>query len=242
MKIVSISDTHIRHEGDAGECALFDFFHEEKVKNADMIVLVGDIFDFAAGFHLQYIKRFSRFFKEFKKCLMRGQKFVFVEGNHDLHLRKVFLRYIQEYNLNRDYFFYSCSHYDIWDCEKKITFVHGDEFPGSPQGYLQYKKQIKSTAASYLADLLPLCLFDFLANKASKQSRAKSQKIDKTYVQNLFRKRALAYMQDKNSDLLIFGHSHLVENWQERIYNVGFPAKSRQYFFSHNGEGRLEHF
>ena len=99
---------------------------------------------------------------------------------------------------------------------------------------MKYKRIIKSHLLSFVAHLLPLALFDYLAIRASRDSRKRSSKysIDETKV--FFREGAMKLAENSNSNIVILGHSHIDDSYEEKgtqYFNVGFSPTSKKFFY-----------
>ena len=62
MKIVSISDVHIKTTDDERAQILTSFLSSQDAKEADEIILLGDIFDLMVGNKFQYVDKYSEIF------------------------------------------------------------------------------------------------------------------------------------------------------------------------------------
>ena len=69
MKIVSISDLHIKSQEDEASKILMRFFRHHHTVSADAVFLLGDIFDLMVGPHATYEEQFSEFFSECEKII-----------------------------------------------------------------------------------------------------------------------------------------------------------------------------
>lgn len=245
MNIVSISDLHIVKTGDIGEVSLQSFFSHPLVTSSDIIVLNGDVFDFAAGFHPEYYHRYSDFFVSIKRLMSSGIKIVFIEGNHDAHIKENFLRFIKDHNLNQTYFEYCPYFFKTRAKDRDLYFTHGDETPGASETYLKYKQAIRSPLASKVANLLPLFLFDYLASRASKNSRSKSSRYSEMETKEFFRNSGISAARKVSADICVLGHSHIADHYQKdsiEYFNTGYAPKSRKFFSYRDGNARLESF
>lgn len=244
MKIASISDTHIEKTGDDRETFLDSFLTDERVMSCDIIILNGDIFDYATGYHPEYQVRFSRFFQNIASLMSNKTKIVFIEGNHDLHIKKNFDHLIKDQNLDSKYFDYSRNEYLVTDEEsgKKLLFTHGDEIPGSSTDYIRYKEIIRSYPLRIIANILPLWLFDYLAIRASSNSRRKSSKYSEEESLTFFRDNAMKLAP--KADIIVLGHSHISDEYRvdgKAYFNNGFAPSSKNFFYySHEAGPSLE--
>lgn len=231
----------MREQADFCEEALNDFLCNDFVQTSDMIVFNGDIFDYASGFHPAYWERFQRFFNTLKTLLQASKRIVFVEGNHDIHLEKVFRRFIQTFDGNQENFTYVTSSIVVKANDHHIYFSHGDEIPGSKAEYIKYKNIIRSRAVQIVANLFPLSFFDMLAIKASGDSRKRSNKYNENDTKNFYLKAVKTLKtQYPHVDDFVLGHSHLEES--QDFYNTGFSPKTRKFFYFDGESSSLQSF
>ena len=106
MSVVSFSDLYYSHKYPESKRVWNMFVSNQAVMSAETVVLLGDIFDLMIGGKTQYINYYNEFFNDLKRMIERGQKIIYVEGNHDFHLEKVFKVFLNKNNLDEDIFKY----------------------------------------------------------------------------------------------------------------------------------------
>jgi UDP-2,3-diacylglucosamine hydrolase len=231
VKFVSISDLHIRESSDQGAQALQSFFDHPATHSAETVLFLGDIFDLMAGFHKQYYEKYMFFFEGVLRLLEQGKKVFFFEGNHDMHLKKLFNYYFKKYG----------SQLELVRGEKvlklgskTICFTHGDDLQVDPK-YQAYKKVVTSWPMGFLAN--NIFSFDFIekiGQKASKKSReVSSGKFDYQSVKDACRQGAIKY--SSTYDILVAGHSHVLDKYEFKGFtyiNNGFPSKDKKFIAS----------
>lgn len=243
MKISFISDTHIVHDGDRRNQALKKFYRHPLVNDSDYIIFGGDIFDYASGFHPEYFNRFKSFFDAIKRFLNEGKQVVFIEGNHDIHLKRNFDEFFNQNALNKNNFEYSQTYFEIKDKKNHLYFTHGDELPGTPEKYIQYKNLIRSRPLQIAANLMPLKLFDYLASNASKNSRGRSSQYEENETLDSFREAAMNIETEAN--IVITGHSHLLDEYKHKkraYFNNGFSPKTGKFVYYAAGKTSLKDY
>ena len=90
MKIVAISDVHVKTPHDDADRVLCNFLTNPTVTTSDYVLLLGDIFDLMCGPHKEYLEKFGHIFDLIDNLIKKGKKVLFFEGNHDVHLAKLF--------------------------------------------------------------------------------------------------------------------------------------------------------
>lgn len=241
MKFAAISDVHVKNPHDEADKLLMSFFNHPEVKSADYILLLGDIFDLMVGPHEIYLKLYKHLFDKIDEFHLQGKKIYFLEGNHDVHLEKLFKKVwpINGIFVGQDPI--------IEEVEgKTYYFSHGDEHEFDNDSYHRYIKFIRSKPLKFVADyLMPYEVLKFAGEKASQMSRKKgSKKYDAEKVRMKFRDGVLKTTHGKY-DFVIGGHSHVQDNAQipgtKTIYlNNGYALRSKTFLLIENHQPRFE--
>lgn len=229
MRISAISDVHVKVPFDDADHLLSRFLTHPLVKNSDYILLLGDIFDLMCGPHSEYIGQFDHLFKLMDELVANGKKVYFFEGNHDVHLKKLFDKRWPNGDviLSQDPVIESIN-------GKSYYFSHGDEHEVKNTSYQNYKKLILSPPLRFVANyVMPFRLLNYLGERASKMSRKKGARIyNEELVKNTFREGVQETTQGKYN-FILGGHSHVVDNFklnQDSVYlNNGYALKSKTF-------------
>lgn len=234
MRLVTISDIHIRFVNDAGYQCLQNFFTHPFTQTATHIGLLGDIFDLMAGHHSVYLKRWKSFFESIQHFCEQGKIVYLAEGNHDMHLTRLCNQATKKWSREAAKRFIVLPHDLIIRINEKVVLIgHGDEYNRDDITYLKYKAFIKKPWLSVVADyFMPLALLDYAGARASKKSRAYGEKrFNEESIREKFRA-GVKQMTPPNVDIVLGGHSHVLDRWEfdGKIYlNNGFPPKSQQF-------------
>jgi UDP-2,3-diacylglucosamine hydrolase len=239
MKIAAISDVHIKSPHDAADKLLSSFLNHPLVEKSDYILLLGDIFDLMAGPHLQYIKSYTHLFEKISELLGKGKKIYFCEGNHDVHLEKLFKMIWPQNGV-------VVTQKPIIEMieGKKYYFSHGDEHEVDNLAYHRYIKFIRTKPLKFLAEhLMPYAVLNFIGERASKLSRKKGhRKFDVEGVRIRFRNGVVETTKGQY-DFVLGGHSHVKDQFNvpdtQSIYlNNGYALNSGTFIFidNHNPE------
>ncbi len=219
MKIVAISDVHIKIPGDDAEKLIVKFFHHPDVQSADQIYLLGDIFDLVIGPHSQYFNRYQVFFAELAKLLRAGKKVYYVEGNHDFHLKNLFRNF---FNVFRDIprnNFELKQEFETVSGGKTIHLSHGDNIEIDNFSYKVFKFIVTSWPLTIFANyFMPYFLIKNVGETASKISRNRNNKrynkeVDLTPVLQKFRTSYELFHKERPFDIYIAGHSHVKDDY-----------------------------
>lgn len=235
MKIAAISDVHVKWPGDEADKLLCAFFKHPDVQSADYVLLLGDIYDLMCGPHEEYLKLYKHHFDFLNELLEKGKKVYFFEGNHDVHLEKLFR--------------------DVWKNQKIIItqdpvnelidgktyyFSHGDEHEVDNHSYHRYIRFIRSKPLKFVADhLMPYSVLNFFGERASKMSRKKgSKRFDAEGVRTRFRNGVSETTKGK-FDFVLGGHSHVKDSYtipgSSSVYlNNGYALQSKTFILIDN--------
>lgn len=245
MRLVALSDIHIRQAGDSGAKCLEQFFRHPLTQGSTHVALLGDIFDLVAGNHAEYLMRWSSVFDQLKSFCESGKTVYFAEGNHDMHLERLFE------SVSKTWAPESARRLIVIPTELRISLneltvllSHGDEYNQEDTTYLKYKRFIKRPSLRFVADyIMPLSVLDYLGNKASKKSRAYGERtFNEAEVREKFR-RGVSALVAPDVDVVVGGHSHVVDHWQNgqtTYLNNGYPPKSKVFVVVDDAGARLE--
>ena len=240
MKLAAISDVHVKIPHDEADKLLMSFFNHPEVQNADYILLLGDIFDLMVGPHQAYLKLYDHLFKKMSQLSQSGKKIYFFEGNHDVHLEKLF----QKMWRNDEVFIGQDPLVKVID-GKSYYFSHGDEHEYDNHSYHKYIKFIRSKPLKFIADyLMPYSVIKYAGEKASQMSRKKGSKTyDAEMVRTKFREGVLKTTQGKY-DFVLGGHSHVQDNYKlpgtDTTYlNNGYALRSNTFILIENHSPRF---
>lgn len=235
MKIAAISDVHIKSPHDEADKLLMSFLNHPKVQESDYILLLGDIFDLMVGPHKAYLTGYRHLFSKITELHKQGKKIYFFEGNHDVHLEKLFKKLWPQ----NEVIITQEPVTELID-GKKYYFSHGDEHEVDNLSYHRYIKFIRSKPLKFVADhIMPYALLNFLGERASKMSRKKgSRTFNAEGVRERFRS-GVQVTTKGEFDFVLGGHSHVQDEFRipgaESIYlNNGYALKTGTFILIDN--------
>ena len=238
MKISMISDVHIKYRNDYAFNLLINFLKHEKVVNSDKVFLMGDIFDLICGPHEEYLYDFREVFDQIKHLMNKNVEVHYFEGNHDLHLEKLFDLFIEQNNLNKDKFVLHTDKLEMDLNGKKYYISHGDEIEIGNYTYKIYKKIIRSMPLEFVANyVMPYSVLDSLGKKASVYSRERNRPSPHDLILNKDSYRIAAInVASRGYDVIICGHNHIKDFFQGEIagnkfvyVNNGYAQESKTF-------------
>jgi UDP-2,3-diacylglucosamine hydrolase len=241
MKIALISDLHIKHSCDESTKILKSFFAEDNVHNSDIVVFLGDIFDLMLGDHKEYYSKYNYFFSSVAEFLNLGKKVIYFEGNHDLHLDKLFQSYFTANSINQENFQLVKDEYIIQTSSKKILLMHGDQLDKS-LSYKVWKKFLGSNMAKYLAS--NILSYNGLTQIGSWSSRKSSSLKKRNFNHEIFKDKYRAAAIDilnlrSDINIIVCGHTHIKDHYEvetKQYFNIGYPVRDREYVLIENDE------
>ncbi|MEN8687800.1 MAG: UDP-2,3-diacylglucosamine diphosphatase [Desulfuromonadales bacterium] len=198
MRAIFVADAHLRKPGDPNYLMMLDFLEEQRGRT-DILVLLGDIFEFWIGKrrviadHVPLIDALERLHRQ-------GTQLVYVEGNHDFHLGPVFTERLACQVLP-----------DGGSIEldgKKVYLAHGDLANPDDAGYRRLRRLFRSGLVRILIRTLPNVLLlgmAALASSLSKQSNG--GKRDKWPAREMLKPYAEAILAT-GQQAVVIGHFH----------------------------------
>lgn len=223
-KVYFLSDFHLGAPNAAAslerEKMLVAFFEEIR-KDAAVIFIVGDLFDFWYEYRKVVPKGYVRLLGKLAEITDAGIPIHFFVGNHDMWMNDYFQ---QELNIPV-YFEPKAFEYN----GKQFLVGHGDGLGPGDYGYKFLKKLFRNPVCQWLFGVLPPYIGMGIANYSSRRSRAVTGQVDEhffgeegewliTYCKEVLR--------EKQYDYLIFGHRHLpidfsLNEGKSRYINLG---------------------
>jgi UDP-2,3-diacylglucosamine hydrolase len=210
MKAVFFSDAHLKKE-DYERIDLIGRFIAEVSRDADIVVVAGDLFEFYHGYD-DFIYPWFRPIADTLKKTSPGRTVYFLEGNHEFKMGSYFEKYTGAH----------CQDQAVFDLDGKRVFVsHGDDV-----GVGSLKPILKSPFVYLLMNLFrPRLTWSIAMGCRLFLSRRK--RIYSQQTLERFRRHGLNKLRD-GYDAVILAHSHMAdiilfkEEDREKVYlNTG---------------------
>ncbi|MCP9752853.1 UDP-2,3-diacylglucosamine diphosphatase [Ferruginibacter sp. HRS2-29] len=206
-KIYFLSDFHLGAPNAADSLVrekMIVRFLDEIKKDAEVIFIVGDLFDFWFEYKHVVPKGYTRILGKLAELTDAGIPVHFFVGNHDMWMTDYFQKElnIPVYFEPKEFEFYG----------KKFLVGHGDGLGPGDHGYKFIKKVFRNPVCQWLFGILPPRIGIGLANYFSRKSRAKTVDVEEKFLGEdnewliIYSKEIL---QQKHFDFFIFGHRHL---------------------------------
>jgi len=230
-KIYFISDFHLGAPDYATslerEKKIVRFLDEAK-KDAAIVFIVGDLFDFWYEYRTVVPKGYVRILGKMAELTDSGIPLHFFVGNHDMWMKGYF-----EKELNIPVYFEPKT---FEFNNKQFLIGHGDGLGPGDHGYKFMRKIFRNPFCQWLFGILPPAAGVGLANYLSRSSRAVTGEYDAQFLGEdkewliIYCKEVL---QKKHYDYFIFGHRHLpidfALNDNSRYINLGDWIKYDSY-------------
>lgn len=236
MKVAAISDVHVKVPHDDADRLMCQFLTNPTVLNSDYILLLGDIFDLMCGPHPEYLEKFKHIFDLMDDLVKKGKTVYFFEGNHDVHLEKLFNRRWPKGEI----LISQVPQVKLID-GKTYYFSHGDEHEVNNHSYQRYKKLILSPPLRFVANqIMPYVVLNYIGERASKMSRKRGSRFfDEEAIKNKFRDGVGQTTRGKYN-FILGGHSHVKDNFSlnenSKYINNGYALKTKTFILIDNHE------
>ncbi len=222
-KVYFLSDFHLgvpNHASSLEREKRIVSFLQQCRKDAAMIFVVGDLFDFWFEYRTVVPKGYVRILGKLAELTDSGIPIHFFVGNHDMWMSGYF-----EKELNIPVFFENQTY--VFN-DKTFLIGHGDGLGPGDHGYKFIKKIFRNPTCKLLFGLLPPYFGISLANYLSKGSRTITGSSDEQFLGEE-KEWLVVYckeqLQQRHFDYFIFGHRHLPIdvklNEKSRYINLG---------------------
>ena len=192
MKIIFFSDTHISRKS-VDRMALTLRFITDYCDDADMVFIVGDLFEFYHGYDNYIYPWYNPIADTLKNLVARGKSIFFLEGNHEFSMG----RYFEEHTG------VTCARELSMEIEgKKVYVAHGDGFSRFSLARL-LKRPFFYRLMDHLGPAVTWKVAMFMHPFLSRREKGYSDAVQKAF-------RAIARAKfSEGHDVVILAHSHM---------------------------------
>jgi UDP-2,3-diacylglucosamine hydrolase len=227
MKIVFFSDAHLDKKDD-GRTALLIRFINDICKDADILVILGDIFEFYHGYDGYIYPWYREIINSLKNITSNGKLVYFIEGNHEFRMGRFFETYtgikcMDDLTLDVD--------------NKKLLIIHGYQLK---KNYLV--RFLKTSFIYGIMDMFGPGLTWKIAAISGMFLSSKKKGFNRKAF-DVFREFGRKKLDD-GYDAVIVGHSHMPDKMEyisgetKKYYlNTGDIIKSSTYVEYNTGTG-----
>jgi UDP-2,3-diacylglucosamine hydrolase len=179
-------------------------FLDEIKHDAQVIFIVGDLFDFWYEYKKVVPKGYVRILGKIAELSDAGIAMHFFVGNHDMWMKDYFQKELNTtvYFEPKEFVFFNT----------KFLIGHGDGLGPGDEGYKFIKKIFRNKFCQFLFGAMPPNIGIGIADYFSRKSRAKTGKTDEVFLGEekewlvVYCKEVL---KQKHYDFFVFGHRHL---------------------------------
>lgn len=161
MRAIFLADAHLCEPSDPNYQAMLAFL-EDQCGKTDMLVLLGDIFEFWIG-KASVVEAYVPVIDALERMHQQGTKLVYVEGNHDFHLGPVFTDRLACQVLPEGG--------SIELDGKRVFLAHGDLANPADKSYRRLRTFLRSGLIRTMLRLAPNSLTMAIAARGSYNSR-----------------------------------------------------------------------
>lgn len=233
MKIVFVADAHLKGLEDPNQTSLVQFI--DSLNDIDVLVILGDLFDFWGGDNKVVRKHYKPTLEAFKRLRERGIEMLYLEGNHDFTMGRYFVQTLKA-GVHPE-----CVELVV-DNDRKFFLAHGDLIAGG-MGHAAWRQSLRSGILRLLMTSVGPWITWKIAMRLSKKSRQYSEKKDVEEKLREFARRRIA----SGSDAVVLGHSHVGGVHSEKAdgkkgtyANPGSWAGAKSYLLYEKGVFKLK--
>jgi UDP-2,3-diacylglucosamine hydrolase len=198
MRAIFLADAHLCKPSDPNYQAMLAFL-EEQCGKTDVLVLLGDIFEFWIG-KATVAETYVPVIDLLERMYHQGTKLVYVEGNHDFHLGPVFTERLACQVLPEGG--------SIELDGKKIFLAHGDLANPDDKSYRRLRAFLRSGMIRAMLRLAPNSLTMAIANRGSYSSRKSAgERRSRWPAREILQPYAAAILSE-GYQALVTGHYH----------------------------------
>ena len=198
MRALFLADAHLRQPSDPNYRALLAFL-QEQCGRTDVLVLLGDIFEFWIG-KATVAAEHAPLIDALEHLHRQGTKLVYVEGNHDFHLGPIFTKRLNCQVLPDG------GSIDLDG--KKVYLAHGDLANPDDAGYRRLRRLLRSDLIRALILALPRRLLAAVGDWASKTSRKSASARDRRWPAREILQPYVEAILARGHQAVVTGHYH----------------------------------
>ncbi|MFZ9519678.1 MAG: metallophosphoesterase [Silvanigrellaceae bacterium] len=219
--LVVVSDVHMRTPDDDRTrkfCGFLDKIGKE-IK-CDVLVLLGDIFDFINARQRFYYRMWREVMKRFELLDSRGVKVVFVEGNHDYGFEHSPCPEIKNCFFECGDFVIKTDHSNLG----QVVLLHSDDVV-CPEGYRAFRSVVKSNGFQAMLSPVPGMLTSAFFSTYARLSRSRDdyRELDSRFLTTCVDR----FVEDlsQQPSICVLGHIHVhLDDYLRDIRFLSGPA------------------
>lgn len=227
MRVIFLADAHLHHPGDDNYRLLLRFL-EELRGTAEVVCILGDLFDFRIGLPALDFPEQEPVIRALEALSRSGTRLIYLEGNHDFHLGAAFAGRI------------GCELYSgpvILELGgKNIYLCHGDLVNPADWRYRLLHLVLRNRGTALAARLVPSALVRRVRQRLQRTSRKRYARDRVRWDYGDIIRRFASGVREQGVDAVVLGHFHCPFVEQDN----GFTLLSLGDWIDHFSYGQLE--
>lgn len=204
-----LSDIHLKNINErSGNILLRFLFFLNQNPSQHQLFLLGDIFDFWISDGQAFQNHYAQLISEIQKFLDGGGKVFYFEGNHDFHIDVFWTKKLGIPVFENEAYFKIG--------EYKVRLEHGDYINPNDKAYIKYRETVRKPYVEPISHILPGFFWKWFGESLSAKSRKKTSHYavkNADQIRKWIRAYAQKVYKEKEFDLLISGHMHVVDDF-----------------------------
>jgi UDP-2,3-diacylglucosamine hydrolase len=200
MRAVFIADAHLRSPDDHNYLMLLRFLEEVR-GTADLLVILGDLFEFWIGYPADAFPHYRPVLDSLLRLKDAGTGIVYCEGNHDFHLGPFFTKTLQA-EVHPGPAVLSLA-------GKKVLICHGDEINRGDIPHRLLRALLHGPLVPALIPLVPASAAAAIARQLSRRSHEQRAKKMRPFDGRAMIRTHAAEWFEKGCSAAVNGHFHI---------------------------------
>jgi UDP-2,3-diacylglucosamine hydrolase len=213
-----IADAHLREWNLEPQTRIVQFLEREK-KNLEVLVILGDLFEFWFGFEPFAFVGYKPVLAKLEELVREGVRIRYFEGNHDFVLGSYFEKTLKAEIVSKE---------SIFDLDgKRIYVAHGDLVNRRDRIYRTFRLLLRNALTYWLIRRAGPAMTKRVAGFLSSISLGKRARWNPERIERVFQEFAVERMKE-GIDVVILAHNHRPQSCSFQIdgrktlyFNVG---------------------
>lgn len=199
MRAIFIADAHLKKPEDNNYRTMLRFLGELPGKT-DLLVIAGDFFEFWLGDSPLPFPHYRKVLDALETVTRSGIKLIFIEGNHDFHLKGYFQK-----AFGADVFPESAA---LTLDDKRLFICHGDCMNQADYGYRAMRCLFRNPFTSLLARIIPSSVPALIAEKLGNHSKGNHERVASKWDGKQLARVYAANRFSDGFDVVVTAHYH----------------------------------
>lgn len=199
MRALFLADAHLHHPDDANYRLLIRFLEEQRGR-ADLLCILGDLFDFRIGLPALDFPEQEPLLAALAALSGSGTRLIYLEGNHDLHLGSAFAA-----NIGAELHTGPV----VMELDgKQVYLCHGDLANPADWRYRLLHLVLRNRLTPLIGRLIPGAFVRGIRKSLQKASRKRYSHDKARWDYGAIIRSFAAHVREQGCDALVLGHFH----------------------------------